>query len=68
MSEYDASSRYLAFPVVEEHPMDLASRAATLRVTSVYAEPFLGLGSGDRYGRSEGGSTVPEGGEASHQI
>ncbi len=56
--------------------MDLASRAATFRVTSVYAEPswgvyaepFSGLGSGDRYGRSEGGSRVPEGGEASHQI
>jgi hypothetical protein len=68
MSEYDASSRYLAFPVVEENPTDLASRATTFRVTSVYAEPFLGLGSGDRYGRPEGGSRVPEGGEASPQI
>ena len=76
MSEYDASSRYLAFPVVEENPTDIASRATTLRVTSVYAkpswgvyaEPFLGLGFGDRYGRPEGGSRVPEGGEASPQI
>ncbi len=59
MSDFDASLRSLAFRRWRrERALDLASRAPQRYVKGASAEPSLGLGSRDRFGRSEGDSGV----------
>ncbi len=59
MSDFDASLRSLAFRRWRrERALDLASRAPQRYVKGASAEPSLGLGSRNRFGRSEGDSGV----------
>jgi hypothetical protein len=63
MSDYDASSRYLAFRRCKVNvALDLAPGASRSGSTSGSAEPFLGIGFGDRFEVSQGDSGLLEGG------
>ena len=61
MSDYDASSRYSACRRLNA-PLDRTSGASRSGSTIGWAEPFLGMGSGDRFEVSQGDSGLLEGG------
>ncbi len=63
MSGYNASSRCLAFRRCKsERALGPRLRRFALRPTSGSAEPFLGMGFGDRFEVSQGDSGLLEGG------
>jgi hypothetical protein len=63
MSDYDASSRYLVFRRCKVNAqLDLLLRRFALGVHNGSAEPFLGMGFGDRFEVAQGDSGLLKGG------